>query len=59
MSTPDPAAQPFTLLRTNRHKPQVRPGWIHRPRKRPIRRTGKRKLCSLAWDEPRREQPCQ
>ena len=32
MSTPGTAAEPFTLLRTKLHKPQVRPDWVRRPR---------------------------
>jgi LuxR family maltose regulon positive regulatory protein len=32
MSTPGTAAQPFTLLRTKLHQPQIRPEWVRRPR---------------------------
>ena len=32
MSTPGTAAQPFTLLRTKLHTPQVRTDWVRRPR---------------------------
>jgi len=32
MSTPGIAAQPFTLLRTKLHIPQVRSDWVRRPR---------------------------
>ena len=32
MSTPGIAAQPFTLLRTKLHQPQVRSDWVRRPR---------------------------
>jgi len=32
MSTPGTAAQPFTLLRTKLHQPQVRPEWVRRLR---------------------------